>query len=72
MNKRDIDEIKEKPEIKYSFKIEKEDELKSRIEKMVAIKNDKKLEIQFRNGDKKVKVSKRYAQIPLTEATEFM
>ena len=75
LNKRDNDEIKEKPEIKYSFKIEKEDELKSRIEKMVAIKNykkNKKLEIQFRNGDKKVKVSKLYSQIPLTDAMEFM
>ena len=42
MNKRGYDEVKEKPEIKYSFKIEKKDELKSRIEKMVAIKDDEK------------------------------
>ena len=75
LNKRGNDEIKEKPEIKYSFKIEKESEQLNRIEKMVAIKNDtnnKKLEIQFRNGGKKVKISKRYGRIPLTEVMDFM
>ena len=75
MNKRGNDEIKEKPEIKYTFKIEKEDELMRRIKKMVAVKNDeknKKLEIQFRNGNKKVKVSKHYTRIPLAEAIDFM
>ena len=42
---------------------------------MVTIKNDeknKKLEIQYREGDKKVKVSKRYGQIPLSEAMDYM
>ena len=42
---------------------------------MVTIKNDeknKKLEIQFRNGGKKVKVAKRYGQISLTEAMDYM
>ena len=75
LNKRCNDEIKEKPEIKYTFKIEKEEELKKRIEKMVAIKNDEKnkqLQIQFRNGNKKAKVTKRYTRIPLTEALDFM
>ena len=75
LNKRGNDEIKEKPEIKYSFKIEKEDELMLRIEKMVAIKNDtknKELHIQFRDGNKKVKVTKRYDRIPLTDAIDFM
>ena len=50
LNKRGNDEIKKKPEIKYTFKIEKEEDLKKRIEKMVAIKNDEKnqkLAIQF-------------------------
>ena len=42
LNKRGNDEIKEKLEIKYSFKIEKEDELKRRIEKMLSIKNNEK------------------------------
>ena len=42
LNKRGNEEIKEKPEIKYSFKIEKEEDLLNRIEKMVAIKNDEK------------------------------
>ena len=75
LNKRGNDENKEKLEFKYSFKIEKEDELMKRIDKIVAIKNDKKnkkLEIQFRDGNKKVKVSKRYSQIPLTEVMDFM
>ena len=75
LNKRGNEEIKEKPEIKYTFKIEKEEELKKRIEKMVAIKNDEKnqkLEIQFRARDKTVKVFKRYTRIPLTEAMHFM
>ena len=75
LNKKGNDEIKEKPEIKYSFKIEKESDLLNRIEKMVTIKNDeknKKLEIQYREGDKKVKVSKRYGQIPLSEAMDYM
>ena len=55
MNKWGNEEIKEKPEIKYTFKIKKEEELKKRIEKMVTIKNDekkKKLQIQFQNGNK--------------------
>ena len=42
---------------------------------MVTIKNDeknKKLEIQYREGDKKVKVSKRYGQIPPSEAMDYM
>ena len=42
---------------------------------MVTIKNDekkKKLEIQFRAGDKRVKVAKRYTRIPLTKAMDFM
>ena len=75
LNKRGNVEIKEKPEIKYSFKIEKEDELKRRIEKMLSIKNNEKnkeFQIQFRNGGKKVKVTKRYGQISLTEAMDFM
>ena len=75
MNKWGNDEIKEKPEIKYSFKIEKESDLLNRIEKMVAIKNDeknKKLDIQYREGDKKVEVSKRYGQIPLSAAMDCM
>ena len=74
LNKRGNDEIKEKPEIKYSFKIEKEDELKRRIEKMLSIKNNEKnkeFQIQFRNGEKKIKVTKRYGQISLTEAMDF-
>ena len=42
LNKRGNDEIKDKPEIKYNFKIEKEDEMLKRIGKMVAIKNIEK------------------------------
>ena len=42
LNKRGNEEIKEKPEIKYSFKIEKEEDLINRIEKMLAIENDEK------------------------------
>ena len=75
LNKRGNDEIEEKPEIKYTFKIEKEEELKNRIEKMVAFKNNEKnkeLEIQYREGNKKVYVSKGYSQIPLAEAMDFM
>ena len=67
LNKRGNDEIKEKPEIKYSFKIEKEDDLIKRIEKMVAIKNDKmnkRLEIQFRDGNKKVSVQRLRSNSP--------
>ena len=75
LNKRVNDEIKEKPEIKYSFKIDKESELLNRIKKMVAIKNDKnnkKFEIQFCISGKKITVSKRYAQITLTEAMDLV
>ena len=42
---------------------------------MLTIKNNEKnkeLQIQFRNGRKKVKVTKRYRQISLTEAMDFM
>ena len=58
LNKRGNDEIKEKPEIKYSFKIEKESDLLNRIEKMVTIKDNKmnkKLEIVYCDGGKKVR-----------------
>ena len=40
---------------------------------MITIKNDeknKKLETQYREGGKNVKVSKRYGQIPLSEAMD--
>ena len=75
LNKRNNEENKEKPEIKYSFKIENETELLNRMEKMLTIKNDKKnkrLDIQYREGDKKVKVTKRYGQIPLSEAMDYI
>ena len=42
---------------------------------MVAFKNNEKnkeLEIQYREGNKKVYVSKGYSQIPLAEAMDFM
>ena len=70
MNKRGNEENKKKPDIKYSFKIEKEDELLYRIEKMVAIKNvpnKKELQIQYRD-----ELSKRYGSIPLSEAMDYM
>ena len=75
MNKRGNDEIKDKPAIKYSFKIEKEGEILKRIGKMVAIKNDEKnkeLQIQYRDDGKKVKVCKRYTRIPFIDAMDFM
>ena len=75
LNKWGNDKIKEKLEIKYTFKIEKEEELTKKLKKMVTIKNDEKnkeLQIQFQNGNKKVKVSKCYIQIALTEAMDFM
>ena len=56
-NKRGNDETKKKPEIKYTFKLEYEKELLERINKTIAIKNNenkKELEIQFRDGNKKV------------------
>ena len=57
LNKRGNEENKENPEIKYSFKIKKGDELLERIEKMVAIKNvpnnKKELQIPYRDGGKK-------------------
>ena len=46
-----------------------------RIDKMVAIKNDKmykRLEIEYRDGDKKVKVKKGYGRIPLSEAIDYV
>ena len=75
LNKRGNDEIKDKPEIKYSFEIEKEDEMLKRTGKMVAIKNVEKnkiLEIQYQDGDKKVFVSKKYTQIQFNDAMDFM
>ena len=42
---------------------------------MVAIKNvpnKKELQIQHRDGDKKVNVSKRYGSIPLSEVMDYM
>ena len=74
LNKCGNDEIKGNPEIKYNFKIKK-DEMLKRIDKMVAIKNaekNKKLEIQYRDGDKKVYISKKYTQIPFNDAMDFM
>ena len=75
LNKRNNKENKEKPEIKYSFKIKKGDELMKRIDKMLTIKNDeknRKLEMQYRDGNKKVKVSKRYGQVSLSEAMDYV
>ena len=49
--------MRKKPEIKYTFKLEYEKELLERINKTIAIKNNenkKELEIQFRDGNKKV------------------
>ena len=68
------EENKEKPKIEYSFKIEKEDELLERIEKMVAFKNipnKKELQVQY-HGGKKVNVSKRYGSITLSKAMDYM
>ena len=42
---------------------------------MVAIKNDEKnkeVNIQFQNGGKMVKVTKRYGKISLDEAMDYM
>ena len=75
LNKRGNDENKEKPEIKYNFNIEKEDELLKRIGKMVVIKNiekEKRLQIQYRDGGKKVNVSKKYTKIAFNDAMDFM
>ena len=75
LNKRDNEEIKEKPEIKYSFKIGKENSLMKRIDKMVAIKNsekNKEPQIQFRNSEEKMKLIKCYGQISLTQAMDYM
>ena len=57
LNKRGNDETKKKPEIKYIYKLENEKELLQRINNKIAIKNNenkKELEIQFRDGNKKV------------------
>ena len=75
LNKRGNEEINKKPEIKYSFKIEKEEDLLNRIEKIPATENDEKnkqLKIRFRNGGKNVKVIKRYGKISLAEATDYI
>ena len=73
MNKRGVE--KETPKIKYSFKIENEGQLMVRIEKMIAIKDDernKRLEIQYRERGKKVKVSKRYKIMDKSAAWGYM
>ena len=75
LNKRGNEEIKVKPEIKYNFKIEKEEDLLNRIEKMLTIENDEKnklLKICFCKDGKNVKVTKRYGKISLAEAIDYM
>ena len=72
---------KDTPKLKYSFKIEKEDQLMARIEKMISIKDDKKnqrLEIQFTDPDKegkkgkRVKITKRYKIMNVSNAWGYM
>ena len=74
LNKRGNDETKKKPEIKYIYKLENEKELLQRINNKIAIKNNenkKELEVQFRDGNKKVYLSKRYRESPLEEAMDL-
>ena len=74
LNKRGVE--KERPEMKFSFRVENEHDLLARINKITEIKNDmrrKELEIQYRGNDgKKVKISKRYSSVPLAEAWGYM
>ena len=79
LNKRGIE--KEPPKIRYSFKIEKEYQLMARIEKMIAIKDDKenqRLEIQFTDPSKeskkgkRIKITKRYKLMDVSNAWGYM
>ena len=79
LNKRGIE--KEPPKMRYSFKIEKEYQLMARIEKMIAIKDDKenqRLEIQFTDPNKeskkgkRVKITKRYKLMDVSNAWGYM
>ena len=75
LNKRMNDEKKPRKEIKFKCNIMSTEDVNNKIIKKFVIKdniNDKSLNIQFREGNKRVSVKKRYNDCNKDEVMEYM